>query len=93
MAAPSGQLAIAAWQARLKDGSLTGEWALDPHQSSIRPLSFDAEVSGRDDGEVGLDAEVRINRADFGLTWNVMGLAAMTATVTIHAAFIATEHR
>jgi polyisoprenoid-binding protein YceI len=184
MPAPSGQLATAAWQARLKDGSLAGEWALDPRQSSIRltsklmglvkvsgvfgevsgtatvgpdgaisgtatvatvsidtrntrrdthlrsadffdsdhhpdlvfradsvrlsghgatvtgaltirgetrPLSFDAVVAGRDDGEVRLDAEVPINRADFGLNWNVMGLASMMATVTIHATFTATE--
>jgi polyisoprenoid-binding protein YceI len=186
MPASSGQLATAAWQARLKDGSLAGEWTLDPHQSSIRltskamglvrvtgvfgevsgtatvgpdgkisgtvtvsaasidtgnsrrdthlrsadffdsdnhpdltfstgtgtvrlsgpgatvtgaltvrgvtrPLSFDAVVAGRGDGEVGLDAEVRINRADFGLSWNVLGLASMMATVTIHATFTAAE--
>ena len=38
-----------------------------------RLLSFDAAASVRDDGEVWLDAEVIINRADFGLTWNLMG--------------------
>jgi polyisoprenoid-binding protein YceI len=186
MPASSGQLATAAWQARLKDGSLAGEWTLDPHQSSIRltskamglvrvtgvfgevsgtatvgpdggisgtvtvsaasidtgntrrdthlrsadffdsgnypdltfstgtvrlsgpgatvtgaltvrgvtrPLSFDAAVAGRGDGEAGLDAEVRINRADFGLSWNVLGLASMMAIVTIHATFTATGPR
>src|SRR6516162_9536073 len=31
-----------------------------------RPLSFDAAASVRGDGEVWLDAEVHINRADFG---------------------------
>jgi polyisoprenoid-binding protein YceI len=185
MPAPSGQLATAAWQARLKDGSLAGEWSLHPHRSSIRftsrvmglvrvsgvfgevrgtatvgpdaavsgtvtvaaasidtrnvrrdthlrsadffdsdhhpdltfsteairlsghgatvtgaltvrgvtrPLSFDAVVSGPGDDEVSLDAEVRINRADFGLRWNVMGLASMMATVTIHATFTAAGH-
>ena len=39
------------------------------------------------DGEVWLDAEVHINRADFGLTWNLMGMASMDNTLTIHAAF------
>ena len=39
------------------------------------------------DVEVWLDAEVRINRADFGLTWNLMGLVSKNNTLTIHAVF------
>ena len=30
----------------------------------------------------------RVNRADFGLTWNQMGMASMNNTLTIHAVFI-----
>jgi polyisoprenoid-binding protein YceI len=52
-----------------------------------RPLSFDVAASVRGDGEVWLDAEVIINRADFGLTWNLMGMASMHNTLTIHATF------
>jgi polyisoprenoid-binding protein YceI len=52
-----------------------------------RPLSFDAAPSVPGDGEIWLDAEVRINRADFGLTWNPMGMAAMNNTLTIRAVF------
>ena len=52
-----------------------------------RPLSFDAAASVRGDGEVWLDAEVHINRADFGLTWNLMGTVSMKNTLTIHAVF------
>jgi polyisoprenoid-binding protein YceI len=52
-----------------------------------RPLSVDAAVSVRDDGTVCLDARVRINRADFGLTWNAMGLASMNTTIIVHAIF------
>ena len=51
-----------------------------------RPVSFDAAVSVPG-GEIQLDAAVRINRADFGLTWNLMGMASMTTTITIHAVF------
>jgi polyisoprenoid-binding protein YceI len=51
------------------------------------PLSFDATASVRANGEVWLDAEVHINRADFGLTWNLMGMASMHNTLTIHATF------
>ncbi len=181
MQAPSGQMATPALQALLKDGTLAGQWVLDPGNSSIRlktkvmglirvngvfrevtgtgtvrpdgevsgavmvatasidtkntrrdthlrsadffdsgnhpnntfptkgirlsgqraavtgvltvrgetrPLSVNAAASGRGDGEVWLDADVRINRADVGLTWNVMGMASMNNTLTIHAMYI-----
>src|SRR5215469_7355366 len=50
-----------------------------------RPVSFDAAASVH--GEVWLDAEVHVNRADFGLTWNLMGMTSMNNTLTIHAVF------
>jgi polyisoprenoid-binding protein YceI len=53
----------------------------------VRPLTFDAAAAVRPDGEVWLDATVRINRADFGLTWNVLGLVGVKNTLTIHAVF------
>jgi polyisoprenoid-binding protein YceI len=52
-----------------------------------RPVSFDARVSAPDDAEVRLDAELHVNRADFGLTWNQMGMASMDNTITVHAVF------
>lgn len=52
-----------------------------------RPLSFKAGVSVPGDGEIWLDAEVLINRGDFGLTWNLLGMVSMNSTVTIHAVF------
>jgi polyisoprenoid-binding protein YceI len=52
-----------------------------------RPLSCDAAASGQGDREIWLDAEVVINRADFGLTWNLLGMASMNNTLTIHAVF------
>jgi polyisoprenoid-binding protein YceI len=181
MQAPSGHLTAPSLQALLTDGTLRGEWVLDPHQSSIRlksaamgglarvtgvfrgvsgtgtvapdgqvsgavtvtaasidtkngrrdkhlrsadffdadndpditfvltgirpsgqvvtvtgaltvrgttrPLSFDATASVRSDGGIWLDAQVRINRADYGLTWNLLGTVSMNSTLTIHAAF------
>ena len=58
---------------------------------TTRPLSLDAAVSVRDDGTVCLGARVRIDRADFGLTWNAMGLASMNNTLTVHAVFTAAQ--
>ncbi len=52
-----------------------------------RPLSFDAAASVQGDGEISLDAKVIINRADFGLTWNQLGLISMNNTLTVHATF------
>ena len=52
-----------------------------------QPLSFDAAASVQGDGEIWLDAEVRINWAGFGLTWNQMGMASMHSALTIHAVF------
>ncbi len=52
-----------------------------------RPLSFAAQVSSFDGDEVSLDADVPVNRADFGLTWNQLGMASMNNTITIHAVF------
>jgi polyisoprenoid-binding protein YceI len=52
-----------------------------------KPVTFDAQVSVVDADEVGFDAEVQIDRADFGLTWNQMGMAGMHNTITVHAVF------
>jgi polyisoprenoid-binding protein YceI len=51
-----------------------------------RPVSFPARVSFFGD-EVWLDAEVQVNRADFGLTWNQLGMTSMTNTITVHAVY------
>src|SRR5712691_8255825 len=51
-----------------------------------RPVSFDARASVVD-GEVWLDAELQVDRSDFGLTWNQMGMASMHNTITVHAVF------
>lgn len=50
-------------------------------------LSFDAAVSGQDDREVCLDAEVVVDREDFGITWGKRMGAQMSNTVSIHAVF------
>jgi len=52
-----------------------------------RPVTFDARVSVVDSGEIWFDAEVQIDRANFGLTWNQMGMAGMHNTITVHAVF------
>ena len=52
----------------------------------IRPLAFDATVSAAAD-EVRLDAEVPVNRADFGLTYSPLRMASLNNTLTVRAVF------
>lgn len=52
-----------------------------------RLLTFDGTAAAHGDGEVWLDAMVDINRGDFGLIWNPIGLVSMNSTITIHAVF------
>ena len=52
-----------------------------------RPVTFDATVSAADRDEVWIDAEVQVNRADFGLTWSPMRMASMRNTITGRAVF------
>ena len=64
--------------------AVTGTLTVRDHTA---PLSFDATATVQGSGEISVDAEVIINRADFGLTWDVMGLVSMDNTLTIHAVF------
>ena len=62
-------------------------------RGTTRPLSFEAAVSAPAEGEIVLDTTVPVNRADFGLTWNMLGMTAMLSTVTVHAVFVARPGR
>jgi polyisoprenoid-binding protein YceI len=55
-------------------------------RDTSRPISFPATVS-RAGGDVVLDAVVQVDRSDFGLTWNQLGMASMKNAITIHAVF------
>jgi polyisoprenoid-binding protein YceI len=56
-------------------------------RDTTRPVSFAARISSAGEAEVSLDGEVRVNRADFGLTWNQLGMASTDNTITVHAVF------
>jgi polyisoprenoid-binding protein YceI len=55
-------------------------------RGNTRPASFDAIVCAAD-GEISMDGELRVNRADFGLIWNFIGIASMHNTIAVHAVF------
>jgi polyisoprenoid-binding protein YceI len=52
-----------------------------------RSVSFDAAAFVRGEDEIHIDAEVRINRADFGVSWNRLGAVSLNSTITIRAVF------
>jgi polyisoprenoid-binding protein YceI len=56
-------------------------------RDQTRPVSFDATVAVAGTDEVALDAAVPVNRADFGLTWNQLGMASMDNIIDVHAVF------
>jgi polyisoprenoid-binding protein YceI len=56
-------------------------------RDAARPLSFPAAISAAGDDAVQLDAEVGVDRSDFGLTWKKNGATSMTNTLTVRAVF------
>ena len=62
---------------------VTGRLTVRGH---ARPLPFDARVTATA-GEVRLDAEIPVNRADFGLTYSPMRMASLNNTITVRAVF------
>jgi polyisoprenoid-binding protein YceI len=52
------------------------------------PLEMPMSAAASGDNTLELDAETQVDRSDFGLTWNQLGMASMKNTITIHAVFI-----
>jgi len=53
-----------------------------------RPITFPATITASGDDEVRIEAEIQIDRSDFGLTWNQLGMASMKNTITVSAVFV-----
>ena len=56
-------------------------------RETSRPISFPATVTLAGNGEVALDATVHVDRSEFGVSFNQLGMLSMKNTVTIHAVF------
>jgi polyisoprenoid-binding protein YceI len=55
-----------------------------------RPLEVPVYPTASADDTVELDAQIQVDRSDFGLTWNRLGMVSMKNTITIHAVFTRT---
>ncbi len=53
-----------------------------------RPLALTARVTESSDGAIALAADTEINRADFGMNWNQLGMIKGNAQVSVVARFV-----
>jgi polyisoprenoid-binding protein YceI len=67
-----------------EDVTVSGTLTVRDHS---RQISFPAKVDMTGDGDIALSATVPVDRSEFGLTWNQMGMASMKNTIAIHAVF------
>jgi polyisoprenoid-binding protein YceI len=70
----------------LTDDGATAAGTLQVRDRS-QPLTFPVAVSAADDNGVRLDAEIVVNRSDFGLNWNQLGMASMKNTMIVSVVF------
>jgi len=56
-------------------------------RETTRSISFPATVTLAGDGEAAFDAEVEVDRSDYGMTVNHLGMVKMKCSVTLHAVF------
>lgn len=80
------EITFRATEATLGDGTLTVSGTLTAH-GTAKPVTVAAGVAAQGPDEITLDASVPVNRADYGVTWNQLGMASMDNTLTIHAVF------
>jgi polyisoprenoid-binding protein YceI len=73
-------------RATLTNGGATVAGTLTVRDRS-QPITFPVTAAMSGDGTVLIDATVPVDRSEFGLTWNQLGMASMKSTVTIHAVF------
>lgn len=68
-------------------GSLTATGTLSV-AGQTQPLTLTAHVTDATDQAITLSADTEINRADFGITWNQLGMLKGNAHVTVLARFV-----
>ncbi|MGD0704355.1 MAG: YceI family protein [Trebonia sp.] len=56
-------------------------------RDQTRPVTVSGKVSTRDADEIALDAELPVNRGDYGMSFNKLNMMSLDNIITIHAVF------
>jgi polyisoprenoid-binding protein YceI len=71
--------------------TLSGESAVVSGTLTVRdqtkPVSITAAVAAHGADEISLDAVLPVSRADYGMSFNQLGMMSLDNTITIHAVF------
>jgi polyisoprenoid-binding protein YceI len=81
------KIVVTVRSARLRDGNdvtIDGELTV---ADVTRPLSFAAKVTEATPDAISLRAELPIDRADFNMTWNQLGMLRGASVITVVARF------
>jgi polyisoprenoid-binding protein YceI len=71
--------------------TLSGESATVSGTLTVRdqtkPVTVSGTVAAHGADEISLDAELPVNRGDYGMSFNQLGMMSLDNTITIHAVF------
>jgi len=56
-------------------------------RDQTRPVTVNGTVSAQGVGEISLDAELPVNRGQYGMSFNQLGMMSLDNIITIHAVF------
>jgi polyisoprenoid-binding protein YceI len=56
-------------------------------RDQTRPIVFETTVSAAGDSEITVTSELDVDRGDYDVTWNQLGMARMNNSVSIKAVF------
>ncbi|WP_155055983.1 YceI family protein [Streptomyces blattellae] len=82
------EITLAVRSAELRDGDKVHVVGQLTVRGVSRPLSFTARLIGSDADSLTLDAEFSIDRGQFGMTWNQLGMIRGLATVSATLRFV-----
>ncbi|MET9502457.1 YceI family protein [Streptomyces sp. NPDC006622] len=81
-------ITFAARSAELRDGDAVHVVGQLTVRGVSRPLSFTARLTGADAEALTLDGEFTVDRAEFGMGWNQMGMIRGLTTVAMSLRFV-----
>lgn len=84
------ELSFAVRSAELRDGDQVHVVGQLTARGISRPQTFTARLTGADADALTLDAEFSVDRNQFGMGWNQLGMIARLTTVTATLRFIRT---